>query len=84
MYVSGLADSVAAVLCLSVHGGVPVAVVEDDCVGASQIHPYTSAASRQNEAENTPVCIEALHERLRKKKKDAQRISKRDAGLMKR
>ncbi len=43
--VSGLADSVATVLCLGIHGGVPVAVVEYYCVGPSQVHAYTSAAS---------------------------------------
>lgn len=43
--VPGLADSVAAVLCLGIHGGVPVAVVEYYCVSPSQVHPYTSAAS---------------------------------------
>lgn len=66
--VSGLADSVATVLCLGIHGGVPVAVVEYYCVGPSQVHAYTSAASWQNEAENTPICIEALHEGLKEKK----------------
>lgn len=43
--VSGLANSVATVLCLGVHGGIPVAVVEHYCVGSSQVHPDTSAAS---------------------------------------
>lgn len=43
--ISGLANSVAPVLCLGVHGGIPVAVVEHDCVGSSQVHPDTSAAS---------------------------------------
>ena len=64
MDVPGLADAVAAVLCLGVHGGVPVAVVEDDGVGPGQIHPHTSAAGRQNKAEDAPICVEALHEGL--------------------
>ena len=54
----------AAVLSLGVHGGVPVTVVEDHRVGAGQVHPDTPAASRQNEAEDAPVCVEALHEGL--------------------
>lgn len=73
--VPGLADSVAAVLCLGIHGGVPVAVIEYYCVSPSQVHPYTSAASWQNEAENTPICIEALHEGLNEKGQDVHRIS---------
>lgn len=63
--VSGLADSVAAVLGLGVHGGVPVAVVEHHRVGPRQVHPYASAASRQDEAEDPPVCVEALHQGLK-------------------
>lgn len=43
--ISGLADSVAAVLRLGVHSGVPVTVVEHHCVSPSQVHPDTSAAS---------------------------------------
>lgn len=75
MDVSGLADSVAAVLRLGVHGGVPVAVVEHHCVGSRQVHAYTSAASWQNEAENTSICIEALHEGLKEKQEDAQKTN---------
>jgi len=75
--VSGLADSVAAVLRLSVHGGVPVAVVEHHRVGARQVHPDAAAASRQNEAEDTAICVEALHERLEETEGDAQTTSTR-------
>ncbi len=67
MDVSGLADSVAAVLCLSIHGGIPVTVVEYDCVGPGQVHAYTSTTSGQNEAENTTIRVEALHESLKEK-----------------
>lgn len=69
MDVSGLTDSVAAVLCLGIHGGIPVAVIENDGVGPSQVHAHTSTASRQDEAENATICVEALHESLRKKKR---------------
>lgn len=64
MDVSSLADTVATVLRLCVHGGVPVAVIEYDCVGPGQVHPDASAASRQNEAEDSAICVEALHEGL--------------------
>ena len=65
MDVSCLTDSMAAVLSLSVHGRVPVAVVEDDRVGSRQVHPDASATSRQDEAEDPTVGVEALHESLK-------------------
>lgn len=64
MDVPGLTDPVAAVLCLGVHGGIPVTVVEDHRVGASQVDAHATAASRQDEAENSAICVEALHESL--------------------
>lgn len=68
--VSGLTDPVATVLCLGIHGGIPVAVVKNDRVGSSQVHPHTSAPSRQDEAENAAICVEALHECLKKRRGD--------------
>lgn len=65
--VSGLSDTMATVLSLGVHGGVPVTVVENHSVSPGQVHTYTSAASRQNEAEDATVCVEALHEGLKEK-----------------
>lgn len=65
--VSRLPDSVAAILSLCVHGGIPVTVVEHDRVGACQVHAHTSATSRQDEAENTTICVEALHQGLEEK-----------------
>lgn len=64
MDVAGLADSVASVLSLSIHGGVPVTVVEHHSVGPGQIDPDAAAAGWQNEAEDASICIEALHECL--------------------
>jgi hypothetical protein len=49
---------------LSIHGGVPIRVVEDDCVGARQVHPYPSRASRQYEDEDLRVAVETLHQNL--------------------
>lgn len=85
--VSSLADTVATVLRLCIHGGIPVAVVEYDCVGPSQIHPDAAAASWQNEAEDSAICVEALHEGLRKKEgwftEDKWRIRQRTASFPK-
>ena len=49
---------------LSVHGGSPVAVVEDDCVGARQVDPNAPRACREDEDKDARVDIEALHEGL--------------------
>ena len=65
MHVSGLADAVAAVLGLGVHGGVPVAVVEHHGVGARQVDSHAAAARGQDEAEDAAVVVEALHQGLR-------------------
>lgn len=64
MDVSGLSDPMAAVLGLSVHGGVPVAVVENHSVGARQVHAHAAATGREDEAEDAAVGVEALHEGL--------------------
>lgn len=62
--VPGLSDAVAAVLSLGVHGGIPVAVVEDHGVCAGQVDAHASTASGQDEAEDASVCVESLHEGL--------------------
>ena len=67
MDVSGLADAVAAVLGLCVHGGVPVAVIKHHRVSTRQVDPHATAARGQNEAEDAAVGVEALHEGLRKR-----------------
>lgn len=64
MHVSRLPDAVTPVLSLRVHGWVPVRVVEDDGIGSSQVHAQTTAARREDEAEDTIVAVEALHQRL--------------------
>lgn len=64
MDVTGLADAVAPVLGLGVHGGVPVAVVEDDGVGTRQVDADAAAAGREDEAEDALVGVETLHQGL--------------------
>ena len=54
----------APVLRLRVHGGVPVGVVEDDCVCAGEVDADAAGARREDEDEVLLVAVEALHERL--------------------
>lgn len=62
--VSGLAYPMAAVLCLSVHGGVPVTIVEYHSVSSRQVHTHSSRPRRQDEAEDSLVSVEPLHQHL--------------------
>lgn len=64
MDITGLANAVAPVLGLSVHGGVPVAVVEDDGVGTRQVDTDAAAAGREDEAEDALVGVEPFHQGL--------------------
>ena len=51
-------------LCLGVHGWVPVRVVEDDGVGAREVHADAAGARGKDEDEELGVGVEALHEDL--------------------
>jgi len=62
--IPSLTDAVAPVLGLGVHGGVPVAVVEDDGVGARQVDADATAAGREDEAEDALVGVETFHQGL--------------------
>lgn len=62
--ISRLSNSVASILSLGIHGGVPVAVVEDDGIGAGQVNSYSTASRRQNETEDPLVGVESLHQYL--------------------
>ena len=79
--VSCLTDAMAAVLSLGVHGRVPVTVVEDHSVGAGQVHPDPPAASRQDEAEDATVCVEALHEGLEEEEEEEHIHPQRSSQL---
>ena len=59
--ISSLANSVAAVLSLSIHRGVPVTVIEHHSVRPRQVDTHATAARRQDEAEDASVRIKALH-----------------------
>ena len=64
MNIPCLSDPMAAVLCLGVHGRVPVAVVEDNGVGASQVDSQATTSRGQDETEQTRVAVEAFHHHL--------------------
>jgi hypothetical protein len=56
----GLADSVTAVLSLFVHGRVPVSVVKNNAVSASQVDADSSAASAADKAKQFGRQIESV------------------------
>lgn len=60
MHCFGLADSVTAVLSLFVHGRVPVSVVKNNAVSASQIDADSSAASAADKAKQFGRQIESV------------------------
>lgn len=65
MNISGLSNTVAAVLSLSIHGGVPVTIVEDHCISPRQIYSHTTTPGGQDETEDSTVCIKTFHQGLR-------------------
>ena len=64
VHISGLANAMAPVLRLRVHGRVPVTVVEDDSVCSCQVHAKAATSGWQDEAEDPGVGIEAFHQDL--------------------
>ena len=50
----------APVLRLRVHGGIPVAIVEDDGVGAGEVDAQAAAARRQDEDEDAPLRLKRI------------------------
>jgi len=59
-----LANPVTAILRLRIHGGVPVAVVEDDGVRPRQVDAHATRPRAQDEAEVLAVVVEAIHQQL--------------------
>ena len=49
---AGLPETMGAVHGLRVDGGVPITVVEDDCVGGGEVDTETTGASREEEDED--------------------------------
>lgn len=67
VHVPRLSNAVAAVLSLCVHCGIPVTVIKDDRICPCKVHPYTSTARRQDEAENAPVHVKPFHQHLERR-----------------
>lgn len=64
MDVSRLSDTMAPVLRLRVHRGIPVAVVEYHSVGTGQVDANASRTSGEDEAEDALIHVESLHQCL--------------------
>ena len=64
VHFTSLTDAMAPILCLCVHGGVPVAVVEHNRVSTSQVDADATAARGQNKAEYARIAVETVHEAL--------------------
>lgn len=62
--ISGLSDSMTPILSLRVHGRIPVGVVENDRIGAREIHADTTRPRTQNHTEDALVGVESFHDRL--------------------
>ncbi len=54
----------ASILCLFIHGGVPISIIEDDIAGTSEVETNTSRTSAADEAKHTGIVIEALDDGL--------------------
>lgn len=61
MYVTGLTDSMASVLRLSIHGWIPVTIIEYDSVCPSQVYSNTSGSCGEDEAKYLLIGIEPFH-----------------------
>lgn len=62
--ISCLANAMAAILRLSVHRWVPVAVVENDGIRSGQIYADPAGTSGQDEDEYPLVRVEPFHQGL--------------------
>ena len=62
--IPSLPYSMAAVLRLSIHRRIPIAIVEDNGVRSGQVYTDATASGGQNEAEDLGVVIETLHQHL--------------------
>jgi hypothetical protein len=62
--VSSLTNPMTAILRLGIHGGIPIAIIENDRIRTSQVDTHPAGPSRQDEAEISCVPIEAVHQSL--------------------
>lgn len=66
MHVSCLTDAMTAILSLGIHGRIPIRIVKYDCISPREVNADTTGTSRQDEAKNPAVGVEALHQYLKK------------------
>jgi hypothetical protein len=64
VHIASLTDSMSPIRALPVHGRIPIEIVEDDGICASQVDPETAGAGRQDETQNTIVVVKPLGEDL--------------------
>jgi hypothetical protein len=64
MHSPRLADSVASILGLLVHGRVPVGIVEDDAVSTCQVDANTAASGGRDEAKDLGVVVKPIDQLL--------------------
>jgi hypothetical protein len=64
VHLFGLPNTMAPVLCLLVHGGVPVRVIEDHTVCACQVDADAAATRRRYETKDLLVQVELVHHSL--------------------
>lgn len=64
MYIFGLTDSMAAILCLSIHCRIPIGIVENHRIRTCEVHTDTAGARGQDKDEDLLVAVEPLHEHL--------------------
>ena len=60
MYSLGLANAMTSILCLLVHGWVPVSIVKDDTVSSRQVDSYTTTPRRGDKAENLRIEVKLI------------------------
>lgn len=64
MHISCLTNSVTSILSLSVHGRIPIAVIENHSIGTGKINAYATRSCRKYETEDSLVPVESLHQYL--------------------
>ena len=70
MNISCLANSMASILSLCVHGRIPIRVVKNDSVSPCQINTNSTTASGQDEDKDFVVLVESFHQDLNLEKKE--------------
>ena len=67
MYISRLTNSVASILCLGIHGWIPVTVVKYHSIRSSKIYTNSTRACGEDKTKYSFVLVESVHQYLQKK-----------------